>query len=47
MCIRDRFVNGAEKKIKQACFAQIISTNTIPTDSSKVDVSKILIESLL
>ena len=46
-CTHGLFVNGAEKKIKQAGVTQIISTNTIPTNSSKVDVSKILAESLL
>ena len=46
-CSHGLFVNGAEKKIKQAGVTQIISTNTIPSNSSKVDVSKILAESLL
>ena len=46
-CTHGLFVNGAEKKIKQAGVTQIISTNTIPSNSSKVDVSKILAESLL
>jgi len=46
-CTHGLFVNGAEKKIKQAGVTQIISTNTIPTSSSKVDVSKIIVESLL
>ena len=47
VCTHGLFVNGAEKKIKQAGVTQIISTNTIPSNSSKVDVSKILAESLL
>ena len=46
-CTHGLFVNGAEKKIKQAGVTQIISTNTIPTNSSKVDVSRMLAESLL
>ena len=46
-CTHGLFVNVAEKKIKQAGVTQIISTNTIPSNSSKVDVSKILAESLL
>ena len=46
-CTHGLFVNEAEKKIKQAGVTQIISTNTIPSSSSKVDVSKILAESLL
>ena len=46
-CTHGLFVNGAEKKIKQAVVTQIISTYTIPSNSSKVDVSKILAESLL
>ena len=46
-CTHGLFVNEAEKKIKQAGVTQIISTNTIPSNSSKVDVSKILAESLL
>jgi|TARA_B110000014_G_scaffold185682_1_gene134604 ribose-phosphate pyrophosphokinase len=46
-CTHGLFVNGAEKKIKQAGVTLIISTNTIPTNSSKVDVSKIIAESLL
>ena len=47
VCTHGLFVNGAEKKIRQAGVTQIISTNTIPSNSSKVDVSKILAESLL
>tara|TARA_B100000029_G_scaffold305761_1_gene298612 strand:+ start:981 stop:1856 length:876 start_codon:yes stop_codon:yes gene_type:complete len=46
-CTHGLFVNGAEKKIKQAGVTQIISTNTIPSNSSKVDVSKILAEAVL
>ena len=46
-CTHGLFVNGAEKKIKKSGVTQIISTNTIPSNSSKVDVSKILAESLL
>ena len=46
-CTHGLFVNDAEKKIKQAGVTQIISTNTIPTNSSKVDVSRMLAESLL
>ncbi len=46
-CTHGLFVNDAEKKIKQAGVTQIISTNTIPSNSSKVDVSKILAEAVL
>ena len=46
-CTHGLFVNGAEKKIKQAGVTRIISTNSIPTNSSKVDISKIIAESLL
>ena len=46
-CTHGLFVNGAEKKIKQAGVTRIISTNTVPSNSSKVDVSKILADSIL
>ena len=36
----------AAKKIKSAGVTQIISTNTIPGDSAKVDVSKVISDAL-
>jgi ribose-phosphate pyrophosphokinase len=40
-------VNDAENKIKKAGVTEIISTNTIPKKTSKVDVSKILADAVL
>jgi ribose-phosphate pyrophosphokinase len=45
-CTHGLFVEGAEKKIKQAGVSQIISTNTIPRGTSKVDVSGIIVGSI-
>jgi ribose-phosphate pyrophosphokinase len=39
-------VEGAEKKIRKAGVSRIISTNTIPGNTSKVDVSGILAKSV-
>jgi len=41
-CTHALLVNDAAKKIKSAGVSQIISTNTIPGKSSKVDVSKVI-----
>ena len=46
-CTHGLFVNEAERKIKKAGVTQIISTNSIPTNSSKVDISKIIAEPFL
>lgn len=46
-CTHALFVNNAEKNIKKSGVTQIISTNTIPKDTSKVDVSKIIADSIL
>ena len=39
-------INDAEKKIKKAGVTEIISTNTIPGNTSKVDVSKIIAKAI-
>jgi len=45
-CTHGLFVEGAEKKIKKAGVSRIISTNTIPRCTSKVDVSGVITESI-
>ena len=45
-CTHALLVNNAAKKIKSAGVSQIISTNTIPGDSAKVDVSKVISDAL-
>jgi len=45
-CTHGLFVEDAEKKIKKAGVSQIISTNTIPRSTSKVDVSGVITESI-
>jgi len=45
-CTHGLFVDNAEKRIKKAGVARIISTNTIPRNTSKVDVSGVIAESL-
>ena len=45
-CTHALLVNEAAKKIKNAGVSQIISTNTIPGDSAKVDVSKVISDAL-
>jgi len=45
-CTHGLFVEDAEKKIKKAGVSQIISTNTIPRNTSKVDVSGVIVESI-
>ena len=45
-CTHGLFVEGAEKKIKKAGVSRIISTNTIPRGTSKVDVAGVITESI-
>jgi len=45
-CTHGLLVNEAVKKIKNAGVSQIISTNTIPGESAKVDVSKVISDAL-
>jgi len=45
-CTHGLFVEGAEKKIKKAGVSRIISTNTIPRNTSKVDVSGVIADSI-
>ena len=45
-CTHALLVNDAARKIKNAGVSQIISTNTIPGDSAKVDVSKVISDAL-
>ena len=45
-CTHGLFVDGAEKKIKSAGVARIISTNTIPRNTSKVDISNVIADSI-
>jgi ribose-phosphate pyrophosphokinase len=44
-CTHGLFIADAERKIKKAGASQIISTNTIPRSTSKVDVSGVITES--
>ena len=45
-CTHGLFVEDAEKKIKKAGVSQIISTNTIPGNTSKVDISGVIANSI-
>ena len=45
-CTHGLFVEGAEKKIKKAGVSRIISTNTIPRNTSKVDISGVIADSI-
>ena len=45
-CTHALLVNDAVKKIKDAGVTQIISTNTIPSESAKVDVSRVIADAL-
>jgi len=45
-CTHALLMNDAERKIKKAGVAQIISTNTIPGNTSKVDVSDIIAKAI-
>ena len=46
-CTHGLFVGDAERKIKKAGVSQIISTNTIPRSTSKVDISAVIAEAIL
>ena len=45
-CTHGLLVNNATKKIKNAGVSEIISTNTIPGKSAKVDVSRVISDAL-
>ena len=45
-CTHGLFIGDATKKMKKAGVSQIISTNTIPRSTSKVDVSGVIVESI-
>jgi len=45
-CTHGLFVGDAERKIKKAGVSQIISTNTIPSSTSKVDISGVIAKSI-
>ena len=45
-CTHGLFVGDAEKKIKNAGVSRIISTNTIPRNTSKVDISGVIVDSI-
>jgi len=45
-CTHGLFVGDAEKKIKNAGVSCIISTNTIPRNTSKVDISGVIADSI-
>ncbi len=45
-CTHGLFVEGAEKKIKKAGVTHVISTNTIPRNTSKVDISGVITDSI-
>jgi len=44
-CTHGLFVGDAERKIKKAGVSKIISTNTIPRSTSKVDISGVIAKS--
>ena len=46
-CTHALLVNNAEKKIKKAGVSKIISTNTIPGTTSKVDISNIIAQTVM
>lgn len=46
-CTHALLVGNAQKKMKQSGISKIISTNTIPNKTNKIDVSGILAQSLL
>ena len=45
-CTHGLFVEDAERKIKKAGVSRIISTNTIPRNTSKVDISGMIADSV-
>jgi ribose-phosphate pyrophosphokinase len=46
-CTHALLMNDAEKKIKKAGVTSIISTNTIPGKTSKVDISKTIAKAIM
>ena len=46
-CTHALLINDAEKKIKKAGVTNIISTNTIPGKTSKVDISKTIAKAIM
>ena len=46
-CTHGLLMNDAEKKIKKAGVTSIISTNTIPGKTSKVDISKTIAKAIM
>lgn len=46
-CTHALLMNDAEKKIKKAGVTNIISTNTIPGKTSKVDISKTIVKAIM
>ena len=46
-CTHALLMNNAEKKIKKAGVTSIISTNTIPRKTSKVDISKTIAKAIM
>ena len=46
-CVHALLMNDAEKKIKKAGVTSIISTNTIPGKTSKVDISKTIAKAIM
>ncbi len=46
-CTHALLMNNAEKKIKKAGITSIISTNTIPGKTSKVDISKTIAKAIM
>ena len=46
-CTHALLMNGTEKKIKKAGVTSIISTNTIPGKTSKVDISEIIAKAIM
>ena len=45
-CTHGLFVDDAEKKIKKAGVSRIISTHPIPRNTSKVDISGVIVDSI-
>ena len=45
-CTHGLFVGDAERKIKKAGVSKIISTNTIPRSTSKVDMAGVIAKSI-
>jgi len=47
VCTHALLMNGAEKKIRKSGVTSIISTNTIPGTTSRVDVSKTIAKAII